>query len=72
MPKKKETTIKEDFTKLEEIIDKMDGEEVSLEDSFSLYEEGMKLLKQLTGRIDTVEKKVKLLNEDGGMEDFNE
>ena len=67
MTDKKETTIKEDFEAIEEIIDRMDGEEVSLEDSFGLYEKGMKLLKSLSGRIDMVEEKVKKLNEDGSM-----
>ena len=67
-----ETTIREDFDALEGIIQKMDDAEVSLEDSFTLYEDGMKLLKQLSGRIDMVEKKVKKLNEDGSMGDLDE
>ncbi len=69
---KKETTIKEDFDALEGIIEKMDGEDVSLEDSFALYEDGMKLLKNLSGRIDMVEEKVKKLNEDGSIGDLDE
>ncbi len=67
-----ETTIREDFDALEGIIQKMDDAEVSLEDSFTLYEDGMKLLKQLSGRIDMVEKKVKMLNEDGSVGDLDE
>ncbi len=67
-----ETTIREDFDALEGIIQKMDDAEVSLEDSFTLYEDGMKLLKQLSGRIDKVEEKVKKLNEDGKMGDLDE
>ncbi len=69
---KSETTIKEDFEALESIIEKMDGADVSLEDSFALYEDGMKLLKNLSGRIDLVEEKVKKLNEDGSIGDLDE
>ena len=67
-----ETTIREDFDALEAIIEKMDDAEVSLEDSFTVYEDGMKLLKQLSGRIDTVEEKVKKLSEDGSVSDLDE
>ena len=67
-----ETTIREDFDALEAIIEKMDDAQVSLEDSFALYEDGMKLLKKLSGRIDTVEEKVKKLSEDGSVSDLDE
>ena len=67
-----ETTIREDFDTLEGIIDKMDAPELSLEESFGLYEDGMKLLKQLSTRIERVEEKVKKLNEDGSMSDLDE
>ena len=41
-----ELTLEECFSGLEEIIEKMQDTEVSLEDSFALYErEGMKMLK---------------------------
>ncbi len=67
----KKTTIKEDFLSLEEIIEKMDDDEMSLEESFLHYEEGMKLLKELSGKIDMVEQKVKVLNEDGSIGDLD-
>ncbi len=72
MESENSTTIKEDFEAVEEIIEKMDDNDISLEESFSLYEEGMKLLKQLSGRIDRVEEKVKILNEDGGLTDLDD
>ena len=34
------------FTQVEEIIEKMQDNEISLEESFSLYESGMKALKK--------------------------
>ncbi len=72
MAGKKETTITEDFEAIETLIEKMDDEEISLDESFTLYEESMKLLKDLSKRIDKVEEKVKLLNEDGELEDLDE
>ena len=43
----------------------MDDGEVSLEESFTLYENGMKLVKEAGERIDLVEKKVRVLQENG-------
>ena len=39
----------------------MDNDEVSLEDSFKLYEKGMKLVKQCNDKIDKVEKKINII-----------
>ena len=50
----------------------MDEEEVPLEESFKYYEEGMQLLKDTAAKIETVEKKVKVLQEDGSLKDFAE
>ena len=51
-----ELTLEECFSGLEEIIEKMQDTEVSLEDSFALYEQGMKMLKNCNQKIDAVEK----------------
>ena len=48
----------------------MEEEEVSLEDSFGLYHKGMELLKNCSGRIDAVEKKMLILDEEGGTHEF--
>ncbi|MBO6214299.1 MAG: exodeoxyribonuclease VII small subunit [Lachnospiraceae bacterium] len=65
--KEKAMSVEEGFSKLEDILGRMEDPEVELEDSFLLYEEGVKLLKELNGRIDTVEKKVMELKEDGSL-----
>ena len=62
----KEMTIEESFARLEGI----DSDEITLEESFKLYEEGMKLIKDVSGRIDLVEKKIRILESQGGTEDF--
>lgn len=70
MEEKKEPDLEELFLEIEEIISKMEEKEVSLEQSFLLYETGMKKLKQCNEKIDTVEKKMLVLNSDGTTVDF--
>lgn len=62
---KKEIKLEEGFTQLEDIIQKLEHEDISLEDSFALYSEGMKVLRQCNDSIDKVEKKLIILNENG-------
>ena len=67
---KKKMTIEESFAKLDEMVRALESDEISLEDSFTLYEEGMKLLRDVNGRSDEVEKKIRKVEEDGTTEDF--
>ena len=67
---KKKMTIEESFAKLDEMVRALESDEISREDSFTLYEEGMKLLRDVNGRIDEVEKKIRKVEEDGTTEDF--
>lgn len=62
--------IEELFLEIEEIISRMEDKEVSLEQSFSLYECGMKKLKMCNDKIDAVEKKLLILNQQGELEEF--
>ena len=57
--------LEELFGQLEDTIQKMEKEEISLEDSFQLYHKGMDLLKQCNDKIDKVEKKMLILDEEG-------
>ncbi len=63
-----EQTLEEIFLELESIIEKMQQREVSLEDSFQLYEQGIQKLKQCNEKIDYVEKQMLLLNGQGELE----
>lgn len=63
-----EQTLEEIFKELDEIIEKMQQREVSLEDSFQLYEQGIQKLKQCNSKIDYVEKQMLLLNGQGELE----
>ncbi len=62
---KKDRTIEECLGELEQIIEKMEDRDRSLEDSFACYEAGMKLVKECSEKIDRVEKKILVLSEDG-------
>lgn len=58
-------TLEENFVKIEEVIEKLESEDISLEEAFAAYSEGMKLLQTCNEQIDKVEKKVMKLTEAG-------
>ncbi len=57
--------LEESFEKLNHILEELEKPEVTLEDSFTLYQEGMKLLKSCNDSIDKVEKELIILSENG-------
>ena len=63
-------SLEELFEGLEAVVSRLEGEEVTLEESFRLYQKGMNLLKLCNTTIDTVEKKVQILDEDGEAHEF--
>ena len=65
-----EFSLEQNFDKLEETIARLEKEDISLEDAFSAYSEGMQLLKKCNAQIDRVEKKVLKIAEDGGLEEL--
>ncbi len=65
-------SLEEMFGELEGIIERMQQREVTLEETFALYEKGIKKLKSCTQKIDSVEKKMLLLNGQGELEPFGE
>ena len=58
----KKMTLEEAFDALDGIIDELQGGELTLEESFKKYEEGMKLVKNCNDSIDKVEKKLLVIN----------
>lgn len=58
------------FEQLEDVIERMQDNEISLEDAFLEYEQGMKLLKQCNEAIDRVEKQVMKISESGELCEF--
>ena len=65
-----EKTIEESLKELDTIVEKLESREISLEDSFTMYQQGMELLKQCSNKIDTVEKKMLKMNENGELSEF--
>lgn len=70
--KEKEFSLEENFDRLEEIIEKLESEDIPLEDAFQAYSAGMKLLKTCNDQIDRVEKQVLKLTEEGKLEAFED
>lgn len=62
-------SIEETFEELEQLIEKLESGESSLEESFAYYEAGIKLVKLCSEKIDKVEKQIIILSEDGGDHD---
>ena len=56
-----EKSIEQTFEELEELMEKLENPDTSLEDSFAYYEAGMKLVRACGEKIDKVEKQIIVL-----------
>lgn len=65
-------TLEEKLAKLDAMTEQLRKEDITLEESFSLYKDGMELIKQCNADIDKVEKQVQILNADGQVTDWDE
>ena len=65
-----EVPIEESLKELDGIVEKLESRDISLEESFAMYQKGMELLKQCGSKIDRVEKKMLKINEDGELSEF--
>ena len=63
-------TLEQAFAELEKVTKKLEDPNISLEDSFVVYQQGMQLLKYCNESIDKVEKKVLVLNGEGKLDEF--
>ena len=63
-------TLEQTFAGLEEVIQKMERGDISLEDSFKLYHEGIEMLKSCNDKIDKIEKQMLILDEGGTLHEF--
>ena len=59
----KELSFEAQMKKLQEIVEKLEQGDVELDESIALYEEGLKLSKQLKKQLTDFEKKIAELNE---------
>ena len=65
-------TLEEKLAKLDAMTEQLRKEDITLEESFSLYKDGMELIKQCNADIDRVQKQVQILNADGQVTDWDE
>lgn len=69
-------SFEDSMKKLEDVVGRLEGEEVSLEESLKLFEQGVKLMRFCHLRLSEVEEKVQTLvadeNEGGKLVEFNE
>lgn len=70
MTDKKEQSLEELFEELDMVAAKLEQGDLSLEESFQLYQDGMSKLKLCNEKIDQVEKKVLILEESGELHEF--
>ncbi len=63
-------SLEENFAKLEGIIEKLEQDDISLEASFTCYNDGMNLLKQCNSEIEKIEKKVLKISEGEVLEEL--
>lgn len=70
MADNKNQTLEELFEELEQVAGALEQGDISLEESFRLYQEGMGKLKLCNEKIEEVEKKVLILEESGELHEF--
>lgn len=63
MGDKKEFQVEAAFEELEDIISKLESEDVSLKDSIALYEQGAKLVSACKEELDGIEKEMIIIGE---------
>lgn len=63
--------LKTKIDRLEKIVTSLEGDELELEKSLALFEEGMKLVGECNADLDKAEAKIVLLSEDGGEMDLD-
>lgn len=68
--KKKEPGLEACFDSIEQILDKMEDENVTLDESFALYQQGVEQIKAANRSLDAIEKAMLVLNEEGELEEF--
>jgi len=62
--------VEEVLVQVEQCIAQLEDPQISLEDSFRCYEEGIRKLKICNEKVDQIEKKMLMINEHGELEEF--
>jgi exodeoxyribonuclease VII small subunit len=59
-----EPTFEESLKRLEEIVVQLEGNALALDQSLAIFEEGVKLVRFCTGRLDDAERRIEILLSD--------
>lgn len=70
MSSEKTVSLEEHFAHIEEIIEQMETGDTTLDKSFELYKNGLEKIKAANAMLETMEKAMLLMNEDGSLEEF--
>ena len=70
MSSEKIVSLEEHFENIEEIIEKMETGDITLDKSFELYKNGLEEIKAANAMLETIEKAMLVMNEDGSLEEF--
>lgn len=60
--KKTEKSFEDSFSRLEKILERLESEDCALDETISLYEEGMKLTKMCYDKLGNAELRIKEIN----------
>ena len=66
----KKRSLEEQFEDIEGIINQMEKQDNSLDQTFELYKSGLEKIKEANSMLDDMEKTMMLMNEDGTLEEF--
>ena len=63
-------SLEDKFAMLDQMIQRLEQNDISLDESFQLYSKGMELVKECHNEIEDVEGKVLKLSDNGSLSDF--
>ena len=59
------------IAELESIVNKMESDDLNVEDSLKSYEKGISLIKNAQNKLKKIEQKVEIISKEGTLENFN-
>lgn len=68
---KENINIEKLLNELESIVNKMECDDLNVEDSLKSYEKGISLIKNAQSKLKKIEQKVEILSKEGALENFN-
>lgn len=70
MNNEKNVSLEERFEHIEDIIEQMENGDITLDKSFELYKNGLEEIKAANAMLETIEKAMLVMNEEGSLEEF--